>query len=84
MEQAGMLFFNAQVVSKAIRYDWLFIAIGLTGRVPDGLLFSISGISTEVNAAQRLQADFAGQILSAVDVQASKRPFGASAIAIEG
>lgn len=58
-----MLFLTHKLVIKAIRFDVLFVAIRLIDRVPDGLLFSISGFSAEVNVAQCFKSDFARQIL---------------------
>jgi EpsI family protein len=52
------------------------LAFGLTGRVPDGLLFRVSSIDTEQSLAFRMQEQFVGQLLQSASPQAVKRLTG--------
>jgi EpsI family protein len=49
---------------------------GLTGRIPDGLLFRVSSIDGDTARAYRLQDDFTNQLLQAVGPEARKRLSG--------
>ncbi|HWA38246.1 MAG TPA: EpsI family protein [Burkholderiales bacterium] len=52
------------------------LAFGLTGRVPDGLLFRVSSVDTEQALAFRMQEQFVGQLLASASPLAVKRLTG--------
>lgn len=49
---------------------------GLTGKIPDGLLFRVSSIQTDETAAYRIQDDFTREMLQAMSPQARERIVG--------
>jgi EpsI family protein len=49
---------------------------GLTGKIPDGLLFRISSIQADENAAYRAQDDFSRALLGALTPEGKKRIIG--------
>jgi EpsI family protein len=49
---------------------------GLTGRIPDGLLFRVSSIDGDMSRAYRLQDEFSNQLLQAVTPAGRKRLSG--------
>lgn len=49
---------------------------GLTGKIPDGLLFRISSIQADDSAAYRMQDDFTHELLSALRPEAKERLIG--------
>lgn len=55
---------------------------GLTGSIPDGLLFRISSIQTDENAAYRTQDDFSRALLGALTPEAKERIIGTPNLAI--
>lgn len=55
-----------QSVSGSIRKKLVEMSFGLTGRIPDGLLFRVSAIDPDPARAYRMQDDFVGRLLGAV------------------
>lgn len=53
-------------VGGGIRKKLVEMSFGLTGRVPDGLLFRVSSIDPDPARARRLQDDFIAKLLGAV------------------
>ena len=49
---------------------------GLTGKIPDGLLFRVSSIQADETAAYRIQDDFTHEMLKAMSPQARERIIG--------
>jgi hypothetical protein len=49
---------------------------GLTGSIPDGLLFRISSIQADENAAYRAQDDFSRALLGALTPEGKERIIG--------
>lgn len=60
--------------------DWKLkqLKYGLTGKIPDGLLFRISSIQTDENAAYRTQDDFSRALVGALTPEGKKRIIGAT------
>jgi EpsI family protein len=54
------------------------IRLGLTGQIPDGLLFRISSIDNDTNRAFSMQQKFAADMMSAVPPKARKQLSGLS------
>lgn len=52
---------------------------GLTGQIPDGLLFRISSIQADDSAAYRMQDDFSRALLGALTPEGKKRIIGSPA-----
>jgi EpsI family protein len=52
------------------------LRFGLTGRIPDGLLYRVSSIDRDETRAYRLQDDFTNQLLEAVDPADRRRLSG--------
>jgi EpsI family protein len=52
------------------------LRLGLTGRIPDGLLFRVSSIDTQRQRAYEMQQDFVNQLLQTVSADARKRLSG--------
>jgi EpsI family protein len=65
-------------VSASSGLQWKFnqLKYGLTGKIPDGLLFRISSIQADENAAYRAQDDFSRALLSALTPEGKKRIIG--------
>jgi EpsI family protein len=55
-----------QVVHGGIHKKLVEMSYGLSGRIPDGLLFRVSSVDTEVTHAYGAQDSFINQLLSAV------------------
>lgn len=55
-----------QSVGGAFRKKLVEMSFGLTGRIPDGLLFRVSSIDPDPARAQRMQDDFIGRLLASV------------------
>lgn len=55
---------------------------GLTGQIPDGLLFRISSIQADDSAAYRMQDDFSRALLGALTPEGKKRIIGSPAPAV--
>lgn len=68
---------GSQIVHGGIHKKFLEMGYGLTGRIPDGLLFRVSSIDTEVAHAYDVQASFINQLLSAVTPAQRQRLAGA-------
>jgi EpsI family protein len=58
--------------------DWKLkqLKYGLTGKIPDGLLFRISSIQADENAAYQAQDDFSRALLGALTPEGKKRIIG--------
>ena len=52
------------------------LSFGLTGRIPDGMLFRVSSIDQDQTRAYQLQAQFVNQLLQAVSPASRKRLSG--------
>ena len=52
------------------------LTFGLTGRIPDGMLFRVSSIDADARRAYRLQDEFVNQLLAAVPPAERKRLSG--------
>ena len=52
------------------------LSFGLTGRIPDGMLFRVSSIDPDEARAYRMQDDFVRQLLDSVPPPARKRLAG--------
>lgn len=52
------------------------LSFGLTGRIPDGMLFRVSSIDQDQTRAHQLQAQFVNQLLQAVSPAGRKRLSG--------
>ncbi len=55
------------------------IKYGLSGKIPDGLLFRISSIQADEDAAYRIQDDFSRSLMKAMSPEDRGRIFGRSA-----
>ncbi len=65
-----------QVVRGGIHKKLLEMNYGLSGRIPDGLLFRVSSIDPEISRAYDLQANFSNQLLGAVTPEQRQRLAG--------
>jgi EpsI family protein len=65
-----------RVVQSGIQKKLVEMSYGFTGRIPDGLLFRVSSIDSEIAAAYVLQANFITQLLGAVTPEQRKRLAG--------
>jgi EpsI family protein len=65
-----------QVVHDGIHKKLVEMRFGLTGRIPDGLLFRVSSIDPEASRAYDLQTSFIDQLLSAVTPEQRQRLAG--------
>lgn len=61
--------FADKVVGGRLERRWTEIKLGLTGRVPHGLLFRVSSIDADVNSAWIHQEQFVNDLLAAVSDQ---------------
>ena len=55
---------------------WAQLTYGLTGRVPDGLLFRVSSIDVNIANAYEQQEDFVRQLLTSVPQSSRDRLIG--------
>ena len=62
-----------QVVQSTMDKRIAQIRLGLTGQIPDGLLFRISSIDNDTDRAYAMQQQFAAQMMSAVPPLARKQ-----------
>lgn len=53
-------------VGGGLEKKWVEMRLGLTGRIPDGLLFRVSSLDPDRARAHRLQDDFIARLLAAV------------------
>ena len=65
-----------KVIQSRIEKRLAEIRLGLTGQIPDGLLFRISSIDTDTQRAFAMQQQFAGDLLAGVPVATRKRLSG--------
>ena len=65
-----------QVIQSAMDKRIAQIRLGLTGQIPDGLLFRISSIDNDTQRAYDMQQQFTAQLLSAVPPVARKQLSG--------
>ena len=65
-----------KVIQSRIEKRLAEIRLGLTGQIPDGLLFRISSIDTDTQRAFAMQQQFAGDLLAGVPVSMRKRLSG--------
>ena len=70
-----------QVVKTALEKRVAQIRVGLTGQIPDGLLFRVSSIDTDNARAFAMQQKFAADMMSAVPPAARKQLSGLTALA---
>lgn len=67
---------DAAVLSSSLRWKLDQLKYGLTGKIPDGLLFRISSIEADDTAAYRNQDEFARALLGALTPEGKKRIIG--------
>lgn len=65
-----------RVVSNGFEKKFTELSYGLKGQIPDGLLFRVSSIDTEVERAYAKQADFSRQLLVALTDEHRQRFIG--------
>ncbi len=70
-----------QVIQSALDKRIAQIKLGLTGQIPDGLLFRVSSIDTDNNRGFALQQKFTADLMSAVPAPARKQLSGLGATA---
>jgi EpsI family protein len=64
------------VAVSGIKWKLQQMKYGLTGKIPDGLLFRISSIQADENAAYRAQDDFSRALLGALTPEGKERIIG--------
>ena len=64
------------VAVNSLKWKLSQLKYGLTGQIPDGLLFRISSIQADENAAYRMQDDFSRALLGALTPEGQKRLIG--------
>jgi EpsI family protein len=65
-----------QVVRNGFERRLAEIRLGLTGQIPDGLLFRVSSIDTDTARAYAMQQQFTAEMMAAVSPEARKRLSG--------
>lgn len=65
-------------IKEGIQWKLSQIKYGLTGKIPDGLLFRISSIQVDENAAYQVQDDFSRALLGALTPEGKQRIIGAT------
>ncbi len=65
-----------QVVQGSTQKKLVELMFGLTGRVPDGMLFRVSSIDADQSRAYRMQEQFINQLLESVSPAERKRLSG--------
>ena len=68
-----------QIVKTTLEKRIAQIRLGLTGQIPDGLLFRVSSIDTDDSRGFAMQQQFAADMLNAVPVAARKQLSGLTA-----
>lgn len=63
-------------ISSGLKWKLDQLKYGLTGKIPDGLLFRISSIQADENAAYRAQDDFSRELLAALTPEGKERIIG--------
>ena len=66
------------VAIKGLEWKLKQVKYGLTGKIPDGLLFRISSIQADEHAAYRSQDDFARSLIGVLTPEGRQRVFGMS------
>lgn len=69
---------DTAVISSSVKWKLQQIKYGLTGKIPDGLLFRISSIQADEGAAYRMQDDFSRALVGALTPEGKKRIIGAT------
>lgn len=64
------------VAIKGLKWKIEQIKFGLTGKIPDGLLFRISSIQADESAAYRMQDDFSRSLLGVMSPEGKVRIIG--------
>lgn len=64
------------VAIKGVKWKLQQIKFGLTGKIPDGLLFRISSIQADESAAYRNQDDFTRALIAAMTPEGRQRIIG--------
>jgi len=67
---------DTAVLSSSVRWKLDQLKYGLTGKIPDGLLFRISSIEADDAVAYRNQDEFARALLGALTPEGKKRIIG--------
>lgn len=70
-----------QVIKSRLEKRFAEIRLGLTGQIPDGLLFRISSIDNDTQRAYEMQQQFAAQMMAAVPPLARKQLSGLTTLA---
>lgn len=65
-----------RVVGPGLEKKLVEMGYGLSGKIPDGLLFRVSSIDPESSRAFRVQNDFVGQMLAALEPTNRKKFIG--------
>ena len=68
---------DTTVISSSVKWKLNQIKYGLTGKIPDGLLFRISSIQADEIVAYQMQDDFSRALLGALTPEGKKRIIGA-------
>lgn len=64
------------VAINGLKWKLNQLKYGLTGKIPDGLLFRISSIQADDSAAYRMQDEFSRELLDALTPEGKKRIIG--------
>lgn len=68
---------GGQVEVSSLRWKLRQLKFGLTGKIPDGLLFRVSSIQADESQAYRIQDDFTRDLIKAMKPEERKRIIGA-------
>ncbi len=69
---------NTVAIKEGLQWKLSQIKYGLTGKIPDGLLFRISSIQADEGAAYGAQDDFSRALLGALTPEGKQRIIGAT------
>lgn len=67
---------GGKVAVSGLKWKLQQLKFGLTGKIPDGLLFRISSIQADESAAYRMQDDFSRALLGALTPEGKRRIIG--------
>ena len=67
---------GGQVAVDGLKWKLQQLKYGLTGKIPDGLLFRVSSIQADESRAYQIQDDFTREMLQAMSPEARKRIIG--------
>lgn len=67
---------GGQTVTSGLDKKLAQMRYGLTGRVPDGLLFRMSSITSDIDRAYQLHTEFAKEIYAATSLASKSKLFG--------